>query len=94
MTYAIQHRWKFAQRSIPDISEYMKLEFEIYHTLIPAMIGRDISNEERDIFALPVRLGGVGIPKLEEMADLEYGASVKITQLLKELSSKRKPSPN
>ena len=47
MTYAIQHRWKFAQQTIPDISAYMKeLEFKIQRTLIPAMIGRDISSEE------------------------------------------------
>ena len=91
MTYAIQHRWKFAQRTIPDISAYMQeLEFEIQHTLIPAMIGRDISDEERDIFALPVRLGGMGIPKPDEMSDLEYRASVKITQLLKESIIKKK----
>ena len=95
MTYAIQHRWKFVQRTIPDISAYIKeLEFEIQHTLIPAMTGQDISNEKRDIFALPVRLGGMGIPKSDEMSDLEYRASVKITQLLKESFIKKKTRPN
>ena len=54
------------------------------------MTGQDISNEKRDIFALPVRLGGMGIPKPDEMSDLEYRASVKITQLLKESFIKKK----
>ena len=57
-----------------------ELEFEIHLTLIPGVIGRNISKEEQDIFALPGRLGGMAFPKPDEMSDLKYGASVKITQ--------------
>ena len=42
-----------------------KLENEIYHTFLPAIIGRTISEEERNVMALPVRYGGLGIPKLQ-----------------------------
>ena len=80
MAFAVQHRWKFAQRTIPEIAEHLKvLEFEIYYSLLPAIIGRDISNDERDILALPTRLGGLGISKLDEMAEVEYAASIKVT---------------
>ena len=85
MVFAVQHRWKFAQRTIPEIAEHLKvLEFEIHHSLLPAIIGRDISNDERDILALPTRLGGLGISKLDEMAEVEYAASIKITNSLKD----------
>ena len=34
MAFAVQHSWKFAQRTIPEIAEHLKvLEFEINHTL-------------------------------------------------------------
>ena len=36
MVFAVQHRWKFALRTIPEIAEYLKvLEFEIHHSLLP-----------------------------------------------------------
>ena len=70
MAFAVQHRWKFAQRTIPEIAEHLKvLEFGIHYSLLPTIIGRDISNDECDILALPNRLGGLGISKLDEMAD-------------------------
>ena len=88
----IQRRWKFAPQTIPDIAAYMKeLQFKIHHTLLPAIIGRDISNEERDIFALPNRLGGTGIPKPDKMSDLEYRASAKISN--PQYHQKENPAP-
>ena len=51
---------------------------------MPAIIRRDISNDERDILALPIRLGGLGISKPDEMAEVEYAASIKITNSLKD----------
>ena len=66
-----------------------KLENEIYHTFLPAIIERTISEEERNIMALPVRYGGLGIPKLNESCNLEYEASVKITRPLSEAIMKQ-----
>ena len=44
MAFAVQHRWKFALRTIPEIAEHLKvLKLEIHHFLLPAIIGRDIS---------------------------------------------------
>ena len=76
MVFAIQHRWKFIQRTVPEISEYCKeLEYEIHNTLLPAIIGREISELEREIIALPVRLGGLGIPMPDKESKHEYEAS-------------------
>ena len=73
MMFSVQHRWNFVQRSIPDISHYMKkLENEIYRTILPAIIGRTISEEERNIMTLPVRYGGLGITKPNESCNFEY----------------------
>ena len=81
----IQYRWTFFQRKIPGISELMTpLENEIRRTLIPALVGRQVSDEERQITALPVRFGGLGIKKPEDDCDAEYKASKKITEELKE----------
>jgi len=84
MTFAVQHQRKFVQRTVPNISEnFRKIEHEIHQTLLSAIIGRDISTEERDILALPVRFGGLGIPKPNKMSNLEYEASLKIAHVLK-----------
>ena len=51
----IQHRWTFFQRTIPGISDLMvPLENVMRRTLIPALVGRQVSDEEREITALPV----------------------------------------
>ena len=60
------------------------LENEIRRTLIPALVGRQVSDEEREISALPVRFGGLGIKKPEDDCDHEYHASKEITKELKE----------
>ena len=53
----IQHRWKFVQRTVPHISEAMEpLEHEIRQKLLPKMLGREISDLERDVLSLPIRL--------------------------------------
>ena len=60
------------------------LENEIRRTLIPALVGRQVSDEEREISALPVRFGGLCIKKPEDGCDHEYHASKEITKELKE----------
>ena len=86
MVFAIQHRWKFIQRTVPEISEYFdELEYEIHNTLLPAIVGREISYLEREIIALPVRLGGLGIPMPNKESKYEYEASRQITHGLKEI---------
>jgi len=84
---SIQHRWKFAQRTVPHniLSEAMEpLEHEIRHNLLPKMLGRNISDIEREVLALPIKLGGLGIGKPNEECHLEYTASKLITEELKQ----------
>ena len=79
-------RWTYVQRTIPNIGDLFEpLEKCIREKFIPALIGRHISDTERKILALPVRLGGIGIPNPVMTADHEFSASVDITHSLTEI---------
>ena len=79
-TKAISHRWTYVQRTIPNIAALFEpLESAIRHKLLPALTGRSLSDMERKIFALPVKLGGMGIHNPTVTADNEYTASARIT---------------
>jgi len=80
-THGLASKWTYFLRTIPDISDLLlPLEEAINLFFIPALTGRDsISEVERELFALPTRLGGLGLTKPTEMAELEYTSSQKIT---------------
>ena len=50
--------------------------------MLPAIVGRTISDSERNMLALPMRYGGLGIQNPVEIADREYFTSKKITEKL------------
>ena len=85
-TKALCMRWSFVQRTISQIGHlFQPLEDTIRVKLIPAIIGRRISDIERRFLALPVRFGGIGILNPVETSDTEYQNSVKVTANLKQL---------
>jgi hypothetical protein len=85
-TRAICRRWTYVQRTIPGIEHlFIPLEEAIREKLIPALTGRKISNPERDIIALPVRFGGLGIENPAKTSNREFEASIAITRNLTEI---------
>ena len=68
-------------RTIPDIEDLLQpLEDAIHQYLIPALTGRPAcSSIERDLLALPVRLGGLGLNNPSSLSSECYQASVRIT---------------
>ena len=69
-----------------DVSHiFQPLEDSIRENLLPAIIGRKISDMERRILALPVRFGGIGVLNPVETSNIEYDTSVKITSDLKKI---------
>ena len=85
-TKAISHRWTYVQRTVPNISELFEpLESAIRDKFIPALVGRTISDTQRKIFALPIRLGGMGIRNPTETSDNEFEASTRITENLTDI---------
>ena len=63
LTHGVRGKWTFISRTIPDIAELPKpLEDIIRLKFIPALTGQNVLNDdERDLLALPARLGGIGI---------------------------------
>ncbi len=91
-TKGLCHRWKYVQRTIKNIgSLFAPLENSIRNKLIPSIVGRQISDEERDLIALPVRFGGMGIQDPTETANREYDASLRITAQLTNLILEQDP---
>ena len=82
----MSQRWSFVQRTVKGIAPlFQPLEDAICDHLIPALIGKRVSEVQRRLLALPYRYGGLGIRNPVSTADFEYAASVKITQPLTNL---------
>ena len=81
---SLSKKWLYLSRTTPKIAEYLQpLEKAISEIFIPALVGRNITPLERQIFSLPVRFGGMGILDPQKMADFEYMSSLDITTLLR-----------
>ena len=80
-THGLSSKWTFLTRTIPDISELLQpLEDSIHNHLIPAITGRPpCSQIERDLIALPIRLGGLGIINPVSSAESSFKASSNLT---------------
>ena len=71
-------------RTIPNIDSLLQpLEDAIRHVFLPALIGRQsFSDEERELFALPARLGGLGIAIPTKCAQHQFSSSSKLSDPL------------
>jgi len=79
-TFGLEHRWTYFLRTLPDIQDLLEpLESAISRVLIPAITDRHCGQLDRDILALPVRLGGLGVANPSSDANLDYTSSVKVT---------------
>ena len=79
-TFGLRHRWTYFMRTLPDIENLLQpLERAISDVLIPSLIGRNCSEAERDLVALPVRMGGLGLINPSDSVDAEYSASIRVS---------------
>ena len=79
-TFGLRHRWTYFMRTLPDIGSLLQpFERAISDVLIPSLTGRNFSEAERDLVALPVRMGGLGLINPSESADAEYSASIRVS---------------
>ena len=81
LTHIVMEQWNYFTCVIPDIGDLLApLEKAIWDKLLPTITGRvAISDDERDLLALPVRLGGLGVPRADKRAQRRYQASLDIT---------------
>ena len=79
----LKHRWTYYLRTLPDIEELLEpLECAIGNVLIPAMTRHTCTPAERELLALPVRLGGLGLTNPCRNATKKYKASIRYKNIL------------
>lgn len=84
-TFGLKHRWTYFLRTLHDIQDLLKpLEDAISNILIPAITERTCSQLDRDILALPARLGGMGLSNPCQDVKREHDSSIKVTAPLVE----------
>ena len=83
-THGLSSCWSFLSQTIPDIADLLNpLEETIQQHLIPALTGcPPCSREERDLLALPVRVGGMGITNPVSTSHCNFEASTRLTSPL------------
>ena len=82
--HGLSSRWSYLSRTIPDIDDLLlPLEAAIQQTLIPALTGRaTCSDLERELLALPARLGGMALANPATKAGEIFAASEEFTMPL------------
>ena len=73
---SLSSRWTYLARTVPNISDVLSP----VESAIPALTGQPLPGDlERELFALPTCLGGLGLANPMEVGDDQYAASQKIT---------------
>ena len=80
-THGLSSHWTYLLRTIPDIEDLLlPLESAIHQHLIPALTGRPpCPSLERELLALPVRLGGLGLCNPAKSSLQSFQSSERIT---------------
>ena len=80
-TFGLRQRWTYFLRTLQHREDLLDLlERAMVNVLIPSITDHHCTTpSERDLLALPVRLGGLGIKNPSQDADLHYQASMKTT---------------
>ena len=94
-THGLSSKWAYLARTIPDCDDLFKpLEDAIRHRLLPSLTGQNAFNDvDRDLMALPARLGGLGIIDPSRQSATQHNASMKITAPLVTLILQQSQSP-
>ena len=75
-THCLQGRWTFISRTIPGAEAFLtELEKAIREEFIPAILKRPISENERELFSIPARFGGLGISNPCTAASMAFNFS-------------------
>ena len=70
---SLQCKWNFVQRvTQAGSSSYRGLEKLLTEDMLPKRFGTEITEEERDLFALPTRFGGLGIFNPAKKSEQSY----------------------
>jgi len=91
-THGFVHKFSYLCRTVPNIDTLLQpLEDCIRYRLIPALTGRaPPSDSDRELLALPARLGGLGLVNPTSLPSSEFQASISISAPLKDLILQQK----
>lgn len=80
LTHGLVNKWTYTCQTTPGICvQMLPVDKVLRSEDISALTGRPLLNHlERDLFALPVRLGGLGIEIPSKRAEKDYSASIRI----------------
>ena len=80
-THGQTSKWTYLERTIPNIGDLLKpVENAIRQRFLPSLTGQNAFNDaDRDLMALPVRFGGLGIINPCRQSTTNNNASEKIT---------------
>jgi hypothetical protein len=90
-SHGLTSKWSFLSWTTPHISHHFStLENIIRSNFIPTLTGEPPPNDlNRALFALPARLGGLGISNPMTVSDIEFDVFRKICEPLAELALER-----
>lgn len=82
--HGTKHKWSYLCRTVPNCGHLLQpLEEAIQQKLIPAISGRlPCSSTERDLLALPTKMGGLDLPNPTATAENEFESSKQVTATL------------
>ena len=82
--HGFRGKFTYFIRKISDISNLLQpIEEVMQNEFIPAITGgHQCSNNDRALLGLPIRLGGLGLENVTQIAETEYESSRKITRSL------------
>ena len=79
-THGTLNKYTYFMRTIPDMNEFIKpVDDVIRSELLPSLLNAIVTDADRDLYSLPIRHGGLGIPVLSEIAQSQYESSKRIT---------------
>ena len=86
-THGLTSKWSYLSRTIPDIGNLLQpLEDAIRLHFLPKPTGQNPFNDtERELMALPARLGGLGISNPVDQAPSQHRTSIAVTTPLVDL---------
>ena len=83
-SHGLKGRWLYLAWTVPNIGNLLQtLEDTLRQRFIPALTGRPApSDTERELLALPARIGGLGIANPAATAEREHQASMQLSSPL------------
>jgi hypothetical protein len=92
LTKAAQFKWSFLLRVLENANQsFEPLTNTLRSSFLPNLLGGEVTSHEADLFSLPVHKGGLAIPVLSKITNLNYDNSKKGCTVLSSALLENKP---